>query len=315
MNNGQMDRGNENPTQHLPWWLRKTTKNSIRLVGSGIRTRDLPNASLVRYHEATSLGCLWVLLFPHDCLFNVTVVMVTTEIKLLGVKLCTVCVLWQSLTNDSLAIKLQLVQKVLIQSHIMAVLSLYFLGSILVGSPFDSKMAWRRRGINSTKFEVTEEGIFFHSSSKASLRSCLLEICLERILLFRCSHKFSMGFMSGDCGGVSMYFGVLYKIHKRVLKAVCLGSLSCIKTKSCSIPIFSAKVWGLIFSMFIQYTVFGPSYHRKNARSRLQRHSCIPILIQHNHHVSQWVGDFAFVALYFSSSRLIFFHLNRKYWI
>ena len=26
MNNGQMDRGNENPTQHLPWWLRETTK-------------------------------------------------------------------------------------------------------------------------------------------------------------------------------------------------------------------------------------------------------------------------------------------------
>ena len=26
MNNGQMDRGNENPSQHLPWWLRKTTK-------------------------------------------------------------------------------------------------------------------------------------------------------------------------------------------------------------------------------------------------------------------------------------------------
>ena len=26
MNNGQMDRGNENPTQYLPWWLRKTTK-------------------------------------------------------------------------------------------------------------------------------------------------------------------------------------------------------------------------------------------------------------------------------------------------
>ena len=28
MNNGQMDRGNENPIQHLLWWLRKTTKNS-----------------------------------------------------------------------------------------------------------------------------------------------------------------------------------------------------------------------------------------------------------------------------------------------
>ena len=28
MNNGQMDRGNENPTQHLPWWLRKTTQKA-----------------------------------------------------------------------------------------------------------------------------------------------------------------------------------------------------------------------------------------------------------------------------------------------
>ena len=57
MHNGQMDRGNENPTQHLPRWLRKTTKKtSVRLVGTGIRTRDLANASLVRYHGATSLG-------------------------------------------------------------------------------------------------------------------------------------------------------------------------------------------------------------------------------------------------------------------
>ena len=28
INNGQMDRGNENPIQHLPWWLRKTRKKS-----------------------------------------------------------------------------------------------------------------------------------------------------------------------------------------------------------------------------------------------------------------------------------------------
>ena len=57
MNNGQMDRGNENSTQNLPWWLRKTTKNPpLRLVGTGIWTRDLPNASLVRYHGAPSLG-------------------------------------------------------------------------------------------------------------------------------------------------------------------------------------------------------------------------------------------------------------------
>ena len=29
---------------------------TVSLVGTGIRTRDLPNASLVRYHGATSLG-------------------------------------------------------------------------------------------------------------------------------------------------------------------------------------------------------------------------------------------------------------------
>ena len=30
-------------------------KNPVRLAGTGIWTRDLPNASLVRYHGATSL--------------------------------------------------------------------------------------------------------------------------------------------------------------------------------------------------------------------------------------------------------------------
>ena len=34
----------------------KPRKTPVRLVGTGIRTRDLPNASLVRYHRATSLG-------------------------------------------------------------------------------------------------------------------------------------------------------------------------------------------------------------------------------------------------------------------
>ena len=57
MNNGQMDRGNENPTQHLPLMIEENHENtSARLVGTGIWTRDLPNASLVRYHGATSLG-------------------------------------------------------------------------------------------------------------------------------------------------------------------------------------------------------------------------------------------------------------------
>ena len=31
-------------------------KTPVRLVGTGIRTRDLPNVSLVRYHGATSLS-------------------------------------------------------------------------------------------------------------------------------------------------------------------------------------------------------------------------------------------------------------------
>ena len=31
-------------------------KTPVRLVGTGIRTRDLPNASLVRYQGANSLG-------------------------------------------------------------------------------------------------------------------------------------------------------------------------------------------------------------------------------------------------------------------
>ena len=31
-------------------------KTTVQVVGTGIRTRDLPNASLVGYHGATSLG-------------------------------------------------------------------------------------------------------------------------------------------------------------------------------------------------------------------------------------------------------------------
>ena len=59
MNNCQMDRGNENPTQHLPWWFGENhEKTPVRLDGTEIRTRDIPYASLVRYHGATSLGNL-----------------------------------------------------------------------------------------------------------------------------------------------------------------------------------------------------------------------------------------------------------------
>ena len=41
-------------------------KTPVRLVGTGIRIRDLPNASLVRYHGATSLGGSF-LVFYENC--------------------------------------------------------------------------------------------------------------------------------------------------------------------------------------------------------------------------------------------------------
>ena len=50
-----MDYGNENPAFAL-MTEENHERNPVRLVGTGIRTRDLPNASLVRYHGATSLG-------------------------------------------------------------------------------------------------------------------------------------------------------------------------------------------------------------------------------------------------------------------
>ena len=56
MNNGQMDSGNENPTDHLLDDWEKPRKDLSEVGRPGIWTRDLPNVSLVRYHGATSLG-------------------------------------------------------------------------------------------------------------------------------------------------------------------------------------------------------------------------------------------------------------------
>ena len=41
-------------------------KTPVRLVGTGIWTRDLPNAYLVRYHGATSLGIYSLLNTVHN---------------------------------------------------------------------------------------------------------------------------------------------------------------------------------------------------------------------------------------------------------
>ena len=45
MNNGQMDRGDENLTHYLPWKLREKKKSPVRLVGTGFWARQLPNMS------------------------------------------------------------------------------------------------------------------------------------------------------------------------------------------------------------------------------------------------------------------------------
>ena len=45
-------------------------KTPVRLVGTGIRTRDLPNAILVRYHGATSLGNNLILLLSGQIYYN-----------------------------------------------------------------------------------------------------------------------------------------------------------------------------------------------------------------------------------------------------
>ena len=66
MNDGQMDRGNENPTQHLLWWLRKTTKKPQSGWSAPGFEPGTPNASLVRYHRATSLSYFVII----DLYFN-----------------------------------------------------------------------------------------------------------------------------------------------------------------------------------------------------------------------------------------------------
>ena len=59
MNNGQMDRGKWKSNVAFALMIEENhEKTSVRLVGTGIWSRDLPNASLVRYHGATSLGTL-----------------------------------------------------------------------------------------------------------------------------------------------------------------------------------------------------------------------------------------------------------------
>ena len=57
---------------HLSYgWGKTPEKTSVRLAGHGIWTRDLPKASLVRYHEATSLGFINLCLVFQITFFHV----------------------------------------------------------------------------------------------------------------------------------------------------------------------------------------------------------------------------------------------------
>ena len=58
MNNDQMYYGNKSPTQHLPWWLRKTTKRTpVSLVSTGIWTRNSPDTSPVSWISIGAMLC------------------------------------------------------------------------------------------------------------------------------------------------------------------------------------------------------------------------------------------------------------------
>ena len=60
-------------------------KTSVRLVGTRIRTRDLPNANLVRYHGATSLGKLLINLFILLHGISATVVILQDKMRIVKI--------------------------------------------------------------------------------------------------------------------------------------------------------------------------------------------------------------------------------------
>ena len=60
---------------------------------------------------------------------------------------------------------------------------------------------------------------------KVFFKSLLLEIWWIPTFLSRYSHRFSIGLMSGDCGGVLITFEHLWSNHVRTLCALCFESL------------------------------------------------------------------------------------------
>ena len=102
----------------------------------------------------------------------------------------------------------------------------------LVWPPFAFNTAAIRRGIFSIKPMHTCRGILFHSASTRSHNSIipLGFVSYSASFLFRCAHKYSIGFKSGDCGSQSNTWIALSENHLRAAWEVCFGSLSCWKT-------------------------------------------------------------------------------------
>ena len=61
MNNGQMDRGNEDPTQHLFWWLRETTKKT-HSGWSAPEFEPVTSRIQVCFHGSSSLGYIIIVI-------------------------------------------------------------------------------------------------------------------------------------------------------------------------------------------------------------------------------------------------------------
>lgn len=74
----------------------------------------------------------------------------------------------------------------------------FILHLIFCWIPFAWIIACSLRGMDSTRFNVTEGAIASHSCRRALIKSCLLEIALDLTFASRTSHICSIGLMSGD---------------------------------------------------------------------------------------------------------------------
>ena len=91
MNYGQMDRGNENPTQHFPWWLRKTTKNPSQpkaALGFVIETSWIRVQCVITFGDAYVIIIIiktfsYKILFPNTIRANIFPIIVNFDIKLM----------------------------------------------------------------------------------------------------------------------------------------------------------------------------------------------------------------------------------------